>query len=280
MGVAIVTDSTCDLPAERAAELGVTVVPLTIFFGDEAILDGPNLDIDTFYARLRSFSGLPRTSQPSVEQFRAAYEQAAAGGNEVVSIHISSKMSGTLNSASIAREDLSDGIHIDLIDSYNVSLGLGAVVVEAAEAARAGASREQVAEAARQAVARVHVVAALDTLEYLRRGGRIGRARSLLGALLNIKPILHVDGGEMAPLERVRTRAKAMDRLVELATADPRISRLYVAAGGDPSAVDELVERVTPRLPHTEVVRGRIGPVVGVHAGPGVFGFCTVARLT
>jgi DegV family protein with EDD domain len=278
MGVAIVTDSTCDLPNDVTADLGVRVVPLTVFFGEESMLDGPDLDIDAFYQRLRSFSGAARTSQPSVEQFKAAYEEAAAAGDEVVSIHISSKMSGTLNSASIAREDLADRIHVDLVDSYNVSLGLGAVVVEAAEAARAGASREEVASVARHAVDRVHVIAALDTLEYLRRGGRIGRARSFLGSLLNIKPILHVDGGEMAPLERVRTRAKVMERLAELATADPRISRLYVAAGGEPAAVDELVERVRPLLPHTEIIRGRIGPVVGVHAGPGVFGFCTVAR--
>jgi DegV family protein with EDD domain len=124
----------------------------------------------------------------------------------------------------------------------------------------------------------VHVYAAVDTLEYLRRGGRIGRARSLLGALLSIKPILHVDGGEMAPFDRVRTRAKAMDRMVEIATADPTISRLYVAAGGDDAIAGELIERVTPSLPHTEIRAGRIGPIVGVHAGPGVFGFCTVAR--
>jgi DegV family protein with EDD domain len=150
--------------------------------------------------------------------------------------------------------------------------------MEAAEAARSGASHTDVVNAARRAATRVHVVAAVDTLEFLRRGGRIGRARSLLGALLNIKPILHVDGGEMAPLDRVRTRARAMDRMVELATADQRISRLYVAAGGDDAAASELIERISPSLPHTEVIRGRIGPVVGVHAGPGVVGFCTVAR--
>jgi DegV family protein with EDD domain len=278
MPVQVVTDSTCDLPAETVAELGIHVVPLTVFFGDEALRDGVDITSSQFYERLRAFEGLPRTSQPSVEQFKAAYEAARAYSPEIVSIHISSRMSGTLNSASIAREELAERLHIDLVDSYSVSLGLGAIVREAAEAARDGASRAEVVDVARHAADRVHVVAAVATLEYLRRGGRIGKARSLLGALLSIKPILHVEGGEMAPFDRVRTRARAMDRLVELAAADARIARLYVAAGGDEGATGELIERVSPRLPHTEILRGVIGPVVGVHAGPGVFGFCTVAR--
>lgn len=278
MSVRIVTDSTCDLPSAIVAELDITVVPLSVFFDEEGLLDGVEIQADEFYERLRAAERLPRTSQPSVEQFKAAYEVIDADSEGIVSIHISSKMSGTMNSASVAREQLAGGMAIDLVDSYNVSLGLGAVVVEAAEAARGGASHAEVADVARKAAARVHVVAAVDTLEYLRRGGRIGRARSLLGALLSIKPILHVDGGEMAPLDRVRTRAKAMDRMVELATADQRISRLYVAAGGDDEAASELIDRVTPALPHTEIIRGRIGPVVGVHAGPGIVGFCTVAR--
>jgi DegV family protein with EDD domain len=278
MAVRIVTDSTCDLPADVVESLGIRVVPLTVFFGDEAFRDGIDIDSDMFYERLRSFDGVPRTSQPSVEEFKAAYEETARETPEIVSIHISSKMSGTLNSAAIAREELADHLHIDLVDSYSVSLGLGAVVREAAEAAAASASRSEVVDVARHTADRVHVVAVVDTLEYLRRGGRIGRARSLLGALLSIKPILHVDGGEMAPFDRVRTRARAMDRLVELASAEPGIARLYVASGGDAATTDELCDRLTPRLPHTEILRGSIGPVVGVHAGPGVFGFCTVAR--
>lgn len=278
MPVRIVTDSTSDLPDALAKRLGITVVPLTIFLGDETLLDDGSLDIDAFYMRLRTFNGTPRTSQPSVKQFRDAYELAGEGSDGIVSIHISAKMSGTLNSASLARDELAGRFTIELVDSRNVSLGLGAAVVEAAEAAAKGAPVAEVSAVARDAAARVHTVAAVDTLEYLRRGGRIGRARSMLGALLSIKPILHVEDGEMAPFDRVRTRAKAIERLVELATADPDIPRIYVAAGGDPATADELVERISPRLPNTEVVRGRIGPIVGVHAGPGVAGFATVAR--
>jgi DegV family protein with EDD domain len=278
MAVRVVTDSTSDLPAETVERLGITVVPLTIFFGEEAVRDGVDIGADEFYGRLTAASDLPRTSQPSVELFRQAYEQLGEETPDIVSIHISSRMSGTMNSASIAREELAGRLHIDLVDSYSVSLGLGAVVVEAAEAAAAGASRAEVQDVARLAASRVHVVAALDTLEYLRRGGRIGRARGLLGALLQVKPILHVDAGEMAPLDRVRTRSKLMERMVELATDDQRIARLYVAGGGDTSTAEELISRVTAMLPHTEILRGRIGPVVGVHSGPGVFGFATLAR--
>jgi DegV family protein with EDD domain len=278
MPVAIVTDSTCDLPHETVEELQIRVVPLTVHFDEAEELDGPDLDLNAFYARLRAFPGVPQTSQPSVERFLEAYDAVGSETEDVVSIHISSKMSGTLNSASVARERMTGRMHIDLIDSYNVSLGLGAVVLEAAEAAARGASRAEVADTARRAVARVHVIAAVDTLEYLRRGGRIGRATSFLGSLLSIKPLLHVDQGEMAPFERVRTRARAVERLAELAVEDQTISRLFVAATGDDAAAAELADRVRPLLPHTDVRLGRIGPIVGVHGGPGLIGICPVTR--
>jgi DegV family protein with EDD domain len=277
MAVRIVTDSTCDLPADVVRELGITVVPLTVLFGEEALIDGLDIDVPSFYDRMRSYPGLPRTSQPPVERFLDAYAAAGADGSEMVSIHISSKMSGTLNAAAVAREQLSD-MHIDIIDSYSVSLGLGAVVVDAARAAMQGASRAEVADVARRSVTQVHVVAVVDTLEYLRRGGRIGRATSFLGSLLSIKPILHIDGGEMAPFERVRTKARALERLHEIATKDATIRRLVVAAAGDDAAAKALFEKIQPALPHTEMVLGQIGPVVGVHAGPGLVGICTVAR--
>lgn len=278
MPVKIVTDSTCDLPAARTAELGVTVVPLTVFFGDEAFLDGAAISADAFYERLRNSPVMPRTSQPSVAQFKDAYEALRPETEDIVSIHLSSRMSGTLNSASIAREDVAAGLHVDIIDSYNASVGLGAIVVEAAEAALRGASRSEVVDVARKAVDRVHLYAAVDTLEYLRRGGRIGRASSFLGSLLSIKPIVHMEAGELAPFERVRTRGKALDRLYGLATADPTISRLYIAAAADADAAEGLASRVRPRLPHTEIFVGDVGPIVGVHAGPGTVGIVTVAR--
>jgi DegV family protein with EDD domain len=276
MAVRIVTDSTCDLPPETVARLGITVVPLTILWDGEELLDGIDIDAPAFYDRLRKSATLPKTSQPSVDRFVAAY-RAIPESDEVVSIHISSRMSGTINSATAAREQLG-GRRIEIVDSEHVSLGLGAIVVIAAEAANAGATVDAVAAAARAAIQRVHVVALVDTLEFLRRGGRIGRARSLLGSILNIKPILHIQDGEMAPLDRVRTYNRAVERLVQAATEHHDLERLYVAAGGDDAAATALADRIRPLIPGVEVNVGRIGPVVGVHAGPGVLGVCPVRR--
>ncbi|MBI5949191.1 MAG: DegV family protein [Chloroflexi bacterium] len=278
MTVRIVTDSTCDLDPDAVAAHGITVVPLTVFFGEEAFLDGIEITPETFYDRLRESPVLPRTSQPSVESFRETYEALAAETDEIVSIHLSSRLSGTLNSASVAREEISRDTHIELIDSYTVSLGLGAIVLEAAAAAADGASMARVVEVTRRAMDRVHLVAALDTLEYLQKGGRIGRARSLMGSLLSIKPIIHVDDGEVAPLERVRTRAKAVERLFEIATTDRTLRKMYVACTADDEQAYDFIERLRPLMPHTEFHLGHIGSVVGVYAGPNALGICTVER--
>ncbi|MCK9519930.1 MAG: DegV family protein [Dehalococcoidia bacterium] len=271
MPVHVVTDSTCDLPADLAREHGITVVPLTVSFGDESFLDGVDIDADEFYRRLAASSGLPRTSQPSVERFRQVYASFGPGA-EIVSVHLSARLSGTLNSATIAREQLADDARIELLDSNTVSLGLGAVAVEAAFVARQGGTLEEVSAAARRTIERVQVIALVDTLEYLRRGGRIGRARSMLGSLLSIKPLVHVEDGEVAPLERVRTRGRAIERLFELATADPTARRVFVGSGGNREEAEVFLERLRRALPDTELLLGQVGPVVGVHAGPNVLG--------
>ncbi|MEX1102624.1 MAG: DegV family protein [Dehalococcoidia bacterium] len=278
MPVRVVTDSTCDLPREIVRDLEITVVQLTVAFGDEAFRDGVDIDGPAFYERLIQAKELPRTSQPSTETFRDAYLQVADDANEVVSIHVSSRLSGTINAASIAREELSHQLHIDIIDSYNVSLGLGAVVVEAAHAARAGASMEEVGRVARGAMNRVKWYAFLDTLEYLQRGGRIGRARALAGSLLSIKPILHAEDGEIAPFERIRTRGRAVERLYDLAMEDAMVKRLYVASADNDDEAEAFVERLRPRMPHTDFVVAQFGPVIGVYTGPNALGFCMVHR--
>ncbi|MEP7214688.1 MAG: DegV family protein [Anaerolineaceae bacterium] len=278
MTVRIVTDSTCDLPADIVERLGITVVPLTVFFGEEALLDGVEIDSQTFYERLRGHGPLPRSSQPSVDLFQEAYERLSADGSEIVSIHLSSKMSGTLNAASVAREVVKDSTHVDLIDSYQVSLGLGLIVMEAALAAQAGKSLEEVVSATRRAMDRTGVFLVVDTLEFLRRGGRIGRASSLVGSLLSIKPILHVEDGEVAPIERVRTRARAIERIFQLASERPRSKTLFVAYGGDSAQAELLIERLRPALPHTEILIAEFGPVVGVHTGPGCLGIAYLER--
>jgi DegV family protein with EDD domain len=271
MPVHVVTDSTCDLPRELAEQYGITVVPLTVSFDDESFLDGVDIGADEFYARLTASPGLPRTSQPSVERFRQVY-QSFGPEAEIVSVHLSARLSGTLNSATIACEQLEGRARIALVDSQTVSLGLGAVALEAAALAAKGAGIDEVAAVARATAQRVRVIALVDTLEYLRRGGRIGRARSLLGSLLSIKPIVHVEDGEVAPFERVRTRGRAIERLFELATADPGAKRIFVGSGGNREEAEQFLERLRPALPRTELLLGQIGPVVGVHAGPNVLG--------
>lgn len=278
MTVRIVTDSTADLPPGLAADLGITVVPLTVIFGDESLEDGTEITAPAFYQRLRTSPVLPRTSQPSVERFQAAYRAAGTDAAEIVSIHISSRLSGTLNSASVARETLKHELHIDLIDSYNVSVGLGLIVLEAARVAASGASLAEVVAATRRAMDRVSVYVVVDTLEYLQRGGRIGRARSLIGSILNIKPILTVDQGEVAPFERVRTRNRAHERILELAAGMPRAKEMFIAHGDLPVEAEAAAERLRPQLPHTTIHTTWLGPVVGTYTGPGAFGFAALER--
>lgn len=276
MTVRIVTDSTCDLPRDLVTAYGITVVPLTVFFGEEALLDGIDIEPEAFYERMRTSHVLPRTSQPSADLFRAAYQSLSEETDEIVSIHLSSKLSGTLNSASVAREEIRD-LHIDLIDSYNVSLGLGLIVLEAAAAAQSGARLEEVVATARRAMDRTSVTVVVDTLEYLQRGGRIGRARSLLGSVLSIKPMLHTESGEVAPFARVRTRAKAMDRMFQIATSR-RSRRMFVASAGNDIDAQQFIDRLRPSLPHTDIGLAQLGPAVGVYLGPNAMGIATLER--
>ena len=278
MTVRIVTDSTCDLPADEVRRHGITVVPLSVFFGDEGLLDGIDITAADFYDRMTAYKGLPRTSQPSVELFQDAYRSLAGDGVEIVSIHVSSKLSGTLNAASVAREVVKHEVKVDLIDSYNVSLGLGLIVLEAARAAQAGATVPEVVAIARRAMDRVSVHVVVDTLEYLQKGGRIGRARSFLGSVLSIKPIIRVEDGEVAPFERVRTRSKAVERMFELASNMPRAKEMFVGCSGDDTDALALIERLRPLLPHTDLKLGYLGPVVGVYTGPNALGIAALER--
>lgn len=278
MPVKVVTDSTCDLPPTLVESLGITVVPLSVIFGEEAFLDGVELSAADFYERLKTSTVSPRTSQPSVAAFVDTYGRLGAEGDEIVSVHISSRLSGTLQSATIAREEVAHEIHIELIDSYNVSMGLGNIVMDAALVARDGGTLEQVAAAARSAMDRSRLVAEVDTLEYLRRGGRVGRAASLVGSLLSIKPLVQVEQGEVAPFERVRTRAKAIQRLFEIATRDRTAQRCFVGSAGSDDEAAAFLERLRPHMPHTEFHLGQIGPVVGTHAGPGAIGVALLRR--
>lgn len=271
MPVRVVTDSTADIPAELAARLHITVVPLRVHFGDESFRDGVDISTDEFYARLGSAKALPTTSQPPAGDFEEVYRRLAEETTDIVSIHISAKLSGTLSAANAARAAIPE-CTIELIDSRSASYGVGMVAVKAAEAAAAGASLAEVVDVARQTLESSEIIFTVDTLEYLRRGGRLGRGAALLGTILSIKPILGVRDGEIVPIERVRTRQRALDRLVEIVSAEPLLTDIAVVHSTAADDAAELRRRLQERFPDARCSIGRVGPVIGVHAGPGVIG--------
>jgi DegV family protein with EDD domain len=272
MTVHIVTDSTSDIPRELAEELNITVVPLTISFGSQSFRDGMDLTADEFYERLATVKDLPQTSQPPPALFQHAYEHLVTQG-EVVSIHLSHKFSGTVQSArTVAAEVAPDKITV--VDSGSASMGLGLCVIAAARAARAGASRAECAAAAESVAAKLDIAVAFETLEYLRRGGRIGRARAFLGGLLRLKPILTVKDGEAFPVTRARSRAKAIEELFALCKRHEHLTDIVVLHTTTPDDAAALADRAREAVPGAKVYLGRFGPVLGVHGGPGMLGIC------
>ena len=270
--VRIVTDSTADLTPEQQRDAGITVVPLNVHFGDQVFRDHVDLSTDEFFRRLKASSQLPRTSQPSVGTFEEAYRTLLAGGGEIVSVHLSSKVSGTFNSALMAAQSVGDG-KIDVVDSLSTSMALGFMALEGAKLAKAGRDRRTVADCLQGLVPKARVICVVDTLTYLERGGRIGKARALLGSLLNVKPILQLKDGEVVPLGRARGRPQALNRLVELLERDGKVSQLAIMHGAATADAEQLRERVASTYPGVDIQLTEIGAVLGTHTGPGVIGF-------
>lgn len=278
MAVRIVTDSTADIPAAQAEALGITVVPLTVFFGDEAYLDGVELDNESFYRKLQTSKTLPRTSQPSPAAFQEAYTRLIQEGAEgILSIHLSAKLSGTYQSARTAAESLPDDLKkvpIEVVDSESVSAGMGGTVIKIAEEARQGVSLEELKDRALNRFARTHILAVLDTLEYVWRGGRIGRAEALLGNMLSFKPVIAIKEGEVVPVERPRTRGKAYTRIAQLVSElGPMESLAVVESSEEVGAqlADALKAIYQGEIPHY-----KLGAVLGSHTGPGTVGAIVV----
>jgi DegV family protein with EDD domain len=276
--VRIVTDSTADLPPEVAAELGITIVPLLVIFGDKTYRDGIDLTSEEFFRRLPEAAELPHTSQPSVGEFQRAYEELATETDHILSIHLSARFSGTVQTARQAAQSLIGRCWIDVIDSGTVSMAMGLAVIAAARAARDGADLETCAEAARSVLRRQRLAVALDTLEYLRRGGRIGRAQAFLGGLLRLKPILTIRDGEAYPLARVRTRRKALDEVLRICLEGVAITDAAVMDATTPDDARYVADEIVRRQPGVPVHTGRLGPVIGVHAGPGLIGLTVVTE--
>ncbi|MGE5620189.1 MAG: DegV family protein [Sphingomonadaceae bacterium] len=273
--VRIVTDSTADLDEGEIERLGITVVPLNVHWNGDTYQDKVELSVDEFYRRLREEKGTPRTSQPSAGQFESAYRGLLADAEGILSIHISSKLSGTINSAQLAAQQVGTG-RIVVIDSLFTAFALGFLVERAARLAQEGASLAECAALVQGLIPRIRLVAAVDTLEFLRRGGRIGRAQAFAGNLLSIKLIFSIQEGEVVPLDRVRTRAGAIKRTAEAVRAWGAVEELAVLYGDDPAPAEELVGQLRAAQHGLTARRGRIGPVLGTHTGPGVFGVCAV----
>ncbi|MBL76216.1 MAG: fatty acid-binding protein DegV [Chloroflexi bacterium] len=276
MPIKIVTDSTSDIPEDLANSLGITVVPLTVFFGEEAYKDKIEIHHDEFFDRLQNGGILPRTTQPSVGDFIDAYKPLVEEGHEILSIHISEKVSGTLNSARLACEEFPNA-KIEILDSKLASLGLALVVKAAAEVANSGANMETVLKVANDVASRVDLFFVLNTLEYLQKGGRIGKAQALVGSLLSVKPILKCVDGEVHPYEKLRTRQKAVQRLQDIASESSpyeEVAFIYQAHGEE---TDRLTAFLEP-LSENPLIRGRIGPVIGTYTGPNVVGIALLNK--
>ena len=270
MLVKVVTDSTSDLPGELAKSIDITVVPLNIHFGTEVFKDGVDLDTDEFYRRLIDGRELPTTSQPPVGDFVKVYEELGQDADAIVSVHISSKLSGTLNSATQAREETSLSCPIEVIDTNQASMGLGVVAVAAARSAQNGEALDKVADVARSASERSRYFAMLDTLEYLEKGGRIGKARALLGTVLRIRPMIVIRDGEVHELAKERTRARAIARLETFAREYAPLEELSVMYSTTPEDAHDVASRLRDLLPGDKApIITRAGPVVGTYAGPG-----------
>lgn len=272
--VHIVTDSTADIPRDVIDTYGITVIPLTITFGAESFRDGQDLTSDEFYARLQSTKQLPQTSQPPPALFQHAFEHLTSRG-EVVSVHLSHKFSGTIEAARAVARDVAPG-KITVVDSGLTSMALGLCVIAAAKRARDGGSRQDCAAAAEDVARRIKLLVTFETLEYLRRGGRIGRASAFVGGLLKLKPILTVKDGEAHPVARVRSRQKALDQLFDLAMETRRIDDAVVLHTTTPDEAEALAQRVRAACPGVPLIVGRFGPALGVHGGPGMIGLAIV----
>jgi fatty acid kinase fatty acid binding subunit len=273
-GVAVVSDSNAYLPKQLAEANGITMLQQYVLFGDGRRMHEDEVDLDAFFDEMRSAEQLPKTSHPTTEDFVAAYEELLKDAEAIVSVHSSGQISHTVEAAAEAAEQLGAGDRIHVIDSLSAGGGLGVIALAAARKAAAGEAAERVVEVAEEARSELKMWFAVDTLEFLRRSGRIGAASAWVGSTLRVKPILTIDSGQMMPVERVRTAERAFERLVDYA-------RQRHASGADawvvqhvrsPETADRLTDRAREVFGTEPVFCSEIGAVVGAHTGPGLLG--------
>jgi DegV family protein with EDD domain len=270
MVIKIVTDSTADLPATLVKERDITIVPEYLRFGDQVYRDNVDIKGDEFYQRLLNGPVHPKTAQPTPQDFANFYSALSQDADGIISIHLSSKLSGTYNSAVQGKNMISTTCNIEIIDSRTVSIALGLVVMQASKMVKSGMDLKQIVDELGQIIANVHMLILFDTLKYLAKGGRIGKAKALLGSLLNVKPLLTVRDGELVPSGQVRTRSKGTDLLLNFVKSAHEIQDLAVLHSTTPDEAQVLVERVSSIFPKDRIILARLGPALGVHGGPGI----------
>ncbi|MGE5249839.1 MAG: DegV family protein [Bacteroidota bacterium] len=281
--IALVTDSTAYIPADSCRSLNITVVPQVLIWGEQTFRDGVDIQPDEFYARLRTAKTMPSTSQVSIPTMQNTFQGLVDGGAEVLGIFISAKLSGTMQSALQGREALGTAASkVTLVDSDSTAMAMGFQVLSAARAAQDGASLQDCVALAEKAREHTGVYFAVDTLEFLHRGGRIGGAVRFVGTALNLKPVLELRDGRVEPLERIRTKSKALDRVLDLVDektrgkAPIRLATLHAHA---PEEARALLERASQRMGAVESILSEVSPVVGTHAGPGTVGLAYMAGM-
>ena len=270
MTVKIITDSTSDITPEIASALGITVVPLYVHFGTEAYRDGVDITTDDFYQKLTQNKALPITGAPAPGLFADIYDILAEETDEILAIVVSSKYSATHEASVEGKELRKSKARLEIIDSESAMMGLGLVTISAAKAAQAGASLDEVIDIAHDSMRRVDMRMAFDTLEYLKRGGRIGTAQAFLGSMLNMNPILTIKDGYTEAVTRRRSRAKAMDYLCDFAMSFPSIEEMSIEDATTPDDAETLAERLSTKFPRENIYRTKVSPVVGTHVGPHV----------
>ena len=274
--IRVVTDSASDLSAEVAAAHGVTIVPLTIRFGDDEFVDGRDLTTEEFWARCKANPVLPETAAPSPGAFQEAFLAAADEGFDgIICLSLSAGVSATFQSAVAAAKSVSDRIEVRAVDSRSLTMGLGLMVLDVADLAATGADLDALQARTEELIPRVQVYGAVDTLEHLAKGGRIGNARAMLGSMLSIKPVVSLVDGEVAEESKQRTRGRSLRYLADKALNAPPLSRVAVANAAA-TDIDEFLELIKDVKCEHPVVVSQLGPGVGAHTGPGTIGICMV----
>ena len=273
-GVHIVTDSSCDLTEAETTTNSIGVVPLSIRFGDEEFIDREELSVEAFYAKMASTGLLPETSAPSPGRFEQAFRGAAAvGASAVVCINLSGELSATVQSARNAATAVSGDIDVRVIDSRSLTGGLGTMVLKAAAAARNGADADAVVALVESMIPRTEIYGGLDTLENLKKGGRIGSAKAMLGSMLSVKPIIRIVDGAVEEAGKQRTRKRALEWMRDQLFAEGTVEKLSILHGEAPD-IEAFLDMISERYPRDQIRLGKIGAVIGTHGGPGVIGMC------